>query len=349
MNKRHVAFSKIGQFRDAIRNINEQAQFDGLNQNNEPMINPNALKPTVTFSGTTKLHGTNGSFCASDDGEIWFQSRRRILSIDADNQGFWQFCYDRTDAFKKLLDEIIFRTYSNNINPGIISIFGEYCGQGIANGTAISTLPRMFVIFAVKVTTKDDSYYINSRNLRSRKNQIYNIDDFKTYQIEVDFNYPELAQNEFVELVNEVENECPVGKAFGVKGIGEGIVWTGYYDYNRYQMKTKGKRHSVSRVKTIAPINPEKINSIKEFVEYTVTENRMNQAINEIFEDKEPTIQKMGDFLRWLMNDIASEEADTLKENNLILKDVGRSIANKARPWFQNLLNKNAGLGDNIE
>jgi hypothetical protein len=345
MKQRHVAFTKIPQFRDVIRNVNNQAQFEGLDQDNEPILNPNAPKPILTFEGTVKCHGSNGSFCVSNTGEMWFQSRRRILSIKGDNQGFWQFCYDRTEILKELLDDVIFRTYSNNKNPGIISIFGEYCGQGIANGTAISKLPRMFVIFAVKVVPEEgDSYYIDSKDLCSPEHDIYNINDFETYQVEVDFNYPELAQNKFVELVEKVENECPVGKALGVEGIGEGIVWTGYYDGNRHILKTKGRKHTTSNTKTIAPVNPEKINSIKEFVEYTVTENRLNQAVNEIFEGEEPTIQKMGDFLRWLMNDIGSEEADTLKENKLILKDVGRSIANKAKPWFQNLLNENAGL-----
>jgi len=203
----------------------------------------------------------------------------------------------------------------------------------------------MFVIFAVKVVPKEGaSYYIGPKNLSDPDNQIYNINDFRTYQITVDFNYPELAQNRFVELVNDVENECPVGKAFDVSGIGEGIVWTGYYDGVRHILKTKGKKHSTSKVKVLAAVNPEKINSIREFVEYCVTENRMNQAISEVFGDEEPIIQKMSDFLRWLMHDIADEEADTLKENNLILKDVGSSVANKARPWFQNFLNANAGL-----
>jgi hypothetical protein len=131
-----------------------------------------------------------------------------------------------------------------------------------------------------------------------------------------------------------------------VSGIGEGIVWVGHYEGVRHVFKTKGEKHSVSKVKKIAAIDVEKVNSIREFVEYAVTENRMKQAIEELFTSQgiEPAIQQMGDYLRWVMKDIAKEEADTLGENNLVLKDVGRYVSQKAKVWFQELLNKNMGL-----
>jgi hypothetical protein len=344
MEKRHISFGKIPQFRDVIRNVNHQTQFTGFDDNDQPTFNPNATKPKITFNGTVKLHGSNGAVCFSNDGEMWFESRNRILSIDTDNNGFWQFCHDREEIFKYLISQIQY-FYFNDSNPGIITIFGEYCGQGINQGCAIHQLSKRFIIFAVKISTVEDhAYYLDSTNLRNVDNQIHNINDFKTYKINIDFNYPELSQNKFVEFVDEVEQECPVSKAFGVSGIGEGIVWTGYYEGVRHVFKTKGEKHSVTKVKTIAPVNVEKVNSIKEFVEYAVTENRLNQAVTEVFEGEEPTIQKMGEFLRWIMKDISAEETDTLGENGLILKDVGRSVSNKARPWFQELLNKNTGL-----
>ena len=345
MERKHIAFSKIPQFRTVIRNVIHQAQFDGIDEDGEPILNPNAKKPTIAFHGTVKLHGSNGSVCSSDEGELWFQSRKRILSVEEDNNGFWQFCHNRKESFQSLVDQIS-HFYFNKGNPGVISIFGEYCGEGINQGCAIHRLPKMFIIFAVKIVlVKGTSYYFDSTNLRDPDNQIYNIADFETFETVVDFNYPELAQNKFVKFVDQVENECPVGKAFDVSGVGEGIVWVGEYDGIRHIMKTKGERHSVSRVKKIAAVDVDKVNNVREFVEYAVTENRLNQGVTEVFEGKDPTIQKMGDFLRWIMKDIAEEEIDTLKENNLILKDVGRSVSNKARPWFQELLNKNAGLG----
>jgi len=345
MKQKHVAFNKIGQFRDTIRNIKHQTYFTGLDVSGEPIYDESKELPIITFSGTVKLHGSNGSICFSDEAELWYQSRNRILTIGKDNNGFWQFCHNREKSWKVLLNQVVDQVTDENKPIGIVSIFGEYCGQGINSGCAIHKLPKMFVIFAVKIVpTEGDSYYIVSNNLRDPSNQIYNISDFKTFMVDVDFNHPEIAQNKFTELVDEVERECPVGKIFGVSGIGEGIVWTAEYNNEKHSFKTKGQLHSATKVKTIASVDIEKINNVNEFVRYAVTENRLDQAISEVFEGKEPTIKQMGDFLKWIVKDIGEEEADTLKENNLILKDTTRAISNKARPWFQNLLNKNAGL-----
>ena len=345
MKKKHVKFTDIPQFRDVIRNVTHQAHFIGLDENNKPIYNHNLKKPTINFSGTVKLHGSNASICQLNN-EIWYQSRKQIITPDNDNHGFAQFCEVRKDVISDLLNEA--RKRVQETDEYILCIFGEVCGSNIQKGVAIAGLPKMFVIFALKVVPTDGaSYYIDSKDLRFPDNQIYNIYDFETFSVNVDFEYPQIAQNKFVELVNEVERKCPVGKALGVtegNTTGEGIVWTGYFNGVRHMMKTKGQKHSTSRTKTIAPVDVEKVNSVKEFVEYAVTENRMQQAVFELFSNEEPTIKKMGDFLRWIVKDIAKEELDVLEENGLVIKDVGGAISNKARPWFQELLNKNAGL-----
>lgn len=348
MKQRHISFSKIPQFRDVVRNVGHQALFVGLDENGEPIYDNSKGKPKIVFNATVKLHGSNASVCwKSDDSDIWFQSRRKILSLTEDNCGFTQFCTYRIETIKSLIEQAKLRV---NEKDYILSIFGEICGGNIAKGVAISQLPKMFVIFALKVTPFDEersAYYIDPTNLRYPENSIYNIYDFPTFDVEVDFNYPEIAQSKFVELVDSVEKECPVGKALGVTEgctIGEGLVWTAEWNGTRHVFKTKGSAHSNTKVKKLASVDVEKVSSIKEFVEYAVTENRMEQAVSEVFGDEEPTIQKMGDFLRWLIKDIVDEESDTLEENGLSVKDIGRYISNAARPWFQNLLNKNVGL-----
>ena len=344
MEKKHIGFTEIPQFRDVIRNVTYQSQFQGFDEDNEPILNKNATRPTVTFIGTVKLHGTNSSICATNE-ETWYQSRKNIVTVDKDNYGFAQFCTTKQESVGKLLTAVALRIIEKD---SIICIFGEMCGRGVQSGVSIANLPKMFVIFAVKIVPNEGtSYYIDSTGLNDPDNLIYNINDFQTFGVDIDFNYPEIAQNEFVKLVNEVEKECPVGKALGITEgniTGEGIVWTGYYKNTRRIFKTKGKKHSVTKTKTIAPVDIEKVNSIREFIEYAVTENRMKQAIDEVFGQEEPVIRRMGDFLRWIVKDIVKEEMDTLEENGLLIKDVGRSISNKARPWFQTLLDHNAGL-----
>ena len=352
MEKKFVRFRDIPQFRTVIHNMIHQCQFLGLDNDGKPILNPNAEKPTVNFTGTVKLHGTNASACILlDTGETWHQSRKRIVTVEVDNHGFAHFCESRKSMITGLLAEAV-ESLGDLTNIGIVSIFGEFCGRGIQNGVAISQLPPMFVIFAVKVVPNDESpsFYISSKGLRSPDNQIFNIADFDTFSVDVDFNYPQLAQAQFVDLVKKVENQCPVGLELDAGDIttGEGIVWVGEYDGVQHVFKTKGDKHSASRVKVVAEVDVTKVHNIMEFVDYAVTENRMEQAIEEIFisTGDEIVIKRMSHFLRWVVGDIAKEESDVLLENDLVLKDVTRSISNKARPWFQALLNKNAGLAD---
>ena len=84
------------------------------------------------------------------------------------------------------------------------------------------------------------------------------------------------------------------------------------------------------------------IEKIHEFVDAVVTENRLNQAVEQVFtiESVEPTIRMMGDFLRWVIGDIMKEEMDTMAENGFEPKDVNKHISTKARVWFQAFLDE---------
>lgn len=118
--------------------------------------------------------------------------------------------------------------------------------------------------------------------------------------------------------------------------IGEGIVYKTETERGTLRMKIKGEKHSVSKVKVLAPVNTEKINSIKEFAEYAVTESRLEQGIEKVFTsvNQQIDIKKIGEFLKWIANDIVKEEIDTLKDNGLEPKEVNGAISNIARNWF---------------
>ena len=47
--------------------------------------------------------------------------------------------------------------------------------------------------------------------------------------------------------------------------------------------KVKGEKHSSSKVKKLASVDVEKLNSIKDFVDYAVTESRLEQVKNPWF------------------------------------------------------------------
>ena len=126
--------------------------------------------------------------------------------------------------------------------------------------------------------------------------------------------------------------------------IGEGLCWVGHYKDSRYVFKVKGEKHSSSKVKKLAHVDIEKMNSIEEFVNYAVTENRLNQAIEQVFTSTsiQPSQKGTGDFLRWMVKDVMKEETDTMVKNGLEPKDVNKYISEKARRWFFTKLDEDA-------
>jgi hypothetical protein len=311
-------FPSISQFRTKITDINHEYNESTL--------------PVVKFHGTVKLHGTNAALGLLKDNTFWVQSRNNVITPEKDNAGFATFIKSHEENVKTLLEKIRGKF---NYKAEKICVFGEWCGGNIQKGVALGNLPKMFVIFAIIV----DEIWISHENFKpfhSHNDCIYNIEEFPTWDIEIDFNSPQLMQNTLKELTETVEKCCPVGKHFGVEGIGEGIVWTGNTNLNRVIFKVKGNEHSVTRVKTLASVDVEKIESIKEFVEYAATDNRFDQAMNVLFisKNKEPTVKDLGDFLKWIVTDIIKEETDTLELNGLSVKDVSSVINVKAKKWF---------------
>lgn len=316
-----IKFPSIDQFRNIIREVRSNHDYTGKDETGEPMFNHMSPYPTVTFYGTVKLHGTNAAIVKYKD-RIEFQSRERVLSIDSDNAGFMLANSNKNLDF--LFTDLEFEDH--------IAVYGEWCGQGIQTGVAVSQLPRMFVVFAYKI---DGMWFDHLRS--DPDQQIYSIDDFDSWVMNIDFNNPEAVQNQLIELTEKVESECPVGKRFGVSGIGEGIVWVS--SDRRYCFKVKGEKHSSSKVKTLAAVDTEQIESMNQFIDYALTESRLKQGLTKLEEmGKEVSQKSTGDFLRWIVGDIMKEEEDTIIKNQFDPKKLNPIISNKARQWFFNNL-----------
>jgi len=90
-----------------------------------------------------------------------------------------------------------------------------------------------------------------------------------------------------------------------------------------------------SKVKTLAAVDVEKVNSIKECVEKVVTEARLQQGLEHLTQnqlDHDP--KNMGEFLKWISTDLAKEEMDTITESGLEFKEVVKEAQRVARNWF---------------
>ena len=316
-----VKFESVGQFRNFIKTM----QYLGLRKFN--------------LIGTVKIHGTNSSVGLDlKDNSLFCQSRNRVLSLDDDNYDFVKYVEDNKSEFLKIFNEI-----KNKINPenyDSIIIYGEWAGKGIQNKVAVSELDRFFAPFSIRGINKDTIDILDVKLEINESIRFYPIKTFGIYNVVLDLDNTHLAQQEIKNITIAIENECPVGKYFGISGIGEGVVFTD--ETRTYSFKSKGEKHSVSKVKTIANINVEKIKKIQDFIDYAVTEDRLNQGIEYLKEmNKELDISSIGDFLRWLANDILKEEQDVITENGLDndLKSIMKSTSNKGRKWFMDKIN----------
>jgi hypothetical protein len=343
--KKHISFPSIEQFRNIVANVNRSFNFVGLDEQGEAIYDHNKLKPTLTFKGTVKLHGTNAGVSYNSVDGLWAQSRENIITPEQDNAGFAFFVESNKEHFYYLIDKVIDATHVDTVMNNI-SIYGEWCGGNIQKGVGITNLPKSFFIFGVKISPivdKEDeaavkanpSYWVDHSYLKNNEARIYNINDFPTWEMDINFNEPEMVQNKLSELTIAVEDECPVAKAFGFSGIGEGIVWACEYKGVVHRFKVKGEKHSASKVKTLAAVDIEKINGIKEFVEYAVTESRFNQGLEKTFLNGEPIdVKKIGELMKWIVSDILKEEMDTMIANKLEPKDIGKYVSTKVREMF---------------
>ena len=117
-------------------------------------------------------------------------------------------------------------------------------------------------------------------------------------------------------------------------------MWKCISDDPRFQdsgfwFKVKGEKHSDTPVKRLVEVDPNKIQNIHEFVENVITDARCRQGIEYLREyGKEVSRKSTGEYLRWIVSDIISEELDTLVASGLEPKDVNKDINVKARNWF---------------
>ena len=351
------------QFRNVVKSIRDQATFAGVDENGNVIKDATKPIPKLEYIGTTKLHGTNASIILHEDGTISFHSKSQLLgyvrdeefTLLSDNAEFAQTMNRRFDSVKemmyKALEEI---KYHQGVELFPVKVSGEWCGSGIQKGVGISYLPkRSFFVFGIKrgetIQQVKQGWLpvtVCSDIVDDEDNGIYAITDFPVKHITIDFKNAAYSQNTLVEATESVENTCPVASTLGLKDadgnpaeLGEGLVWTPKdpeycWDSGNW-FKTKGQKHSVSKVKSVAAVDTEKLNSIKEFVDYAVTDNRLEQGLAEVGLDQ----KLVGTFIGWVSKDVNKEESDTLESNNLSMKDVGKYIANKAREFYISKLN----------
>lgn len=346
--KEFIGFGSIGQFRNIVKDITHVTRFSGQDKEGNNIYDSVIKLPTITIHGTEKIHGTNANVLYSNSTGLYVQSKNNIITIEKDNMGCAYFVEQRKDSFIDIiLEQSLY--YGIDLDKNIIILDFEFAGGSIQKISAVTGGSKSAFIFkyfrVMNIETKEVDRYVVQNFKYLEYNNIYNLQDFKTYTLEVDFERPDLANNEFVKLIEEIENESPVGKQLGFSNnVGEGIVWEFEYEGKLYTFKTKGEKHSNSKVKTLKKVDNELEQNKIDFANYACNSNRLVQGWNEVFgtnnEINLPSTKFIGDFLRWVQKDIIKEELDIMLESNLEHKQVSGLINTVARRWFFEQLDK---------
>jgi hypothetical protein len=337
-----ITFPSIKEYRSAIHEVRERATYDGQDEAGN-IKRKSVPLPTLRYQGTVKLHGTNTAV-SRVNGQLIFQSRNNEITKEEDHFGFARFMSDREQAVHALIDAVL--TATGKPQDSTIAIFGEWCGRGVIQRSeaAITKVDKkMFVMFKARVNDAWVDFSL-TKGIEFPEHQIFNSQNFKTYELDIDFEHPYEARNLMVDITNEVERSCPVAAAFDSPGTGEGVVWSCIepgWESSRFWFKVKGEKHSETHVRVLTPVEVEELRSIDEFVTATTTDMRLEKAVHHLVHElhKPLEVTSMADFIRYVYNDIVREEADTIAASGFDIKKLGSPIANKTRQWFFARLN----------
>jgi len=350
-----IKYPSTEQFRSVIKQVTEQAQFVSYNEETKEVLwNKDAELPTLMFHGTTKIHGTQGAVVADSYGNVHYQSRKNIVTPEKDNAGFAFFCSQRQEVFDEYFQKIRLE-FDDLTEDASITIYGEFFGGNIQKGVMVNGMSKSFAIFGVKISPNDEekpAFWVSHKYLESvPESNVYNIEDFQTWDIEIDFNDKVKlaeAQNEMIKLTTLVGDECPVGKVLNPDSeikTGEGIVWVHHENGERLIFKTKDERHSKSKVKVPKVVDVEMEKTKKEFVEkYACTESRLNQMWTEIVHSVHNgnedlmEMKDMGQYLRLVHQDVIKENSEEMSQMGLEPKSVNGIISQVAREFFMSKL-----------
>ncbi len=306
------------------------------------------------FANGVCVHNTNLGFGVHPNGEYWCQSRENIITPEKDNAGSAMFCEANKTTLLAIAENVACLFDPSGMIDDDIVIFGEWCGSGIQKGVALSALPKMFVIFGIAtVDSAGEKTYLTRSQVVSvceelvslptgtvpTTSGIYCIYYFPWFEMEINFDAPHEVQNKLNEITELVEAACPVGTAFGENGVGEGVVWrcvNPAYSDSGFWFKVKGEKHSASKVKTLATVDVERINDIKQLAETLAHNGRLEQMAQTTFDllnGGEVELPKLGEFIKNVMKDIFKEELDTIAASGFTGKDLNGPISKICRDF----------------
>ena len=155
-------------FRDVVR----QAGYDYENN----------LPTDLLFRGTVKVHGTHADVIFLPNKNHQLQSRNRIITVAADNNGFARWLGERD--FQPLLQQVTDATKVDLADKSVM-IAGGFCGKGVQTGAAVCEVEKFYMIFSIKIGNvwQDLAKFEHARLPDAR---IFNAREFGNYDTTID-------------------------------------------------------------------------------------------------------------------------------------------------------------------
>lgn len=117
-------FPHIKQLTDMCKTVYSVHRFNGCDEAGKPLFDTTRPLPTIKFTGTVKVHGTNAGIGYDPISKtVWAQSRNHVLSDKSDNCGFHKFVMLNKDIFISILSKF------SDEHP--VMAYGEWFGAGI--------------------------------------------------------------------------------------------------------------------------------------------------------------------------------------------------------------------------
>lgn len=308
----------------------------------EPPYTPQPI-PTVQYRGKSKLDGTNSAI-RIENGTVTAQSRTQDITTKNDNCGFAAWVLSTGDFWQAV-------SYDVGSSMHAVTIFGEWCGQGIQKGTSVSTIPmKMFVCFAIQIgdsVVTEPSQIKHILSVGEKPENVFVLPWMSSDILTIDFADQvalEAVADTMNKMVLDVEACDPwVKDTFGVSGVGEGIVFYPVPDavtgstprstLSRLMFKAKGEKHRVKAAKVAVEVDATLLANTEQFVATFVTEPRLQQGLT-VACGGDASPQNTGKFLKWVSEDCLKEGQADLAESGIEWKQVAGAVQNAARKWF---------------
>ena len=358
-----VSFPHIGDIDSALRRLRFAAAYTGRDVTGEPVYDHSRPKPTVVFKGKVKVHGTFAAIRFDPDGTYAVQSRSTDEVVDG-HMGFAAFVkeLDASGVLHKIkvqAKKVGLVAESPELQHEPITVAGEWFGAGVVRGnTAVSRLKEkhwgifMVVVGNVIDEQHDERFFFHdlTKFERPQHSRVHVMDDFGMFTVTANLNDDlsvAQARERMIALTNAVDENCPVGAKLvpdADSKTGEGIVWTTQFQDHDTWCKTKGSKHSATKVRVIDPEEAAKRTAVAALGVSLASEGRVQQAMDILNASGITNLTRLDTaaISRWVVTDALREGAEEIKAGGFTVKEATASIGRRAAIVFHAILEEEA-------